>query len=96
MRSAREVIIRPIVTEQSTNLAEERNAYAFIVARDANKIEIGNAIKQLFNVEVAAVRTMNYRGKWRRVGRSVGKRPAFKKAIVKLAEGERIDVYEGI
>ncbi|MBI4408878.1 MAG: 50S ribosomal protein L23 [Gemmatimonadetes bacterium] len=95
MRSAREVIIRPVVTERSTEMTE-RGAYTFLVAKDANKIEIRRAVQELFGVRVQAVRTMNYRGKWRRVGRSLGRRPAYKKAIVQLAEGSRIDVYEGI
>ncbi len=96
MRDAREVVIRPLVTERSTELGEDQNAYTFVVSKDANKIEIRQAVERLFSVKVAAVRTMNYRGKWRRVGRSQGRRPAWKKAIVKLAAGERIDVYEGI
>lgn len=96
MRNLRDVIIRPVVTERSTMMADETNTYAFIVARNANKIEIRKAIETLFDVEVADVRTMNYRGKWRRVGRSIGRRPSYKKAIVKLAEGARIDVYEGV
>ena len=96
MRDAREVVIRPVVTERSTLMADELDAFTFIVAPDANKIEIRHAVEQLFEVKVRSVRTMNYRGKWRRVGRNYGRRPGFKKAIVKLAEGERIDVYEGI
>ena len=96
MRDAREVVIRPLVTERSTELGEDQNAYTFVVSKDANKIEIRHAIERLFSVKVAAVRTMNYRGKWRRVGRSLGRRPGFKKAVVRLAEGEKIDVYEGI
>ncbi len=96
MRSPREIIIRPVVTEASTLMADEMNAFAFIVARDANKIEIRSAVEHLFDVHVAGVRTMNYRGKLRRVGRSTGRRAAYKKAIVTLAEGERIDVYEGV
>ncbi len=96
MRDARDVIIRPVVTERSTLMADEMNTYAFIVAREANKIEIARAVETLFGVKVSAVRTMNYRGKFRRVGRSVGRRPAFKKAVVKLVEGERLDVYEGV
>ncbi len=96
MRDAREVVIRPLVTERSTELGEEQNAYTFMVSKDANKIEIRHAVEKLFGVKVAGVRTLNYRGKWRRVGRSLGRRPSFKKAIVKLASGERIDVYEGI
>jgi large subunit ribosomal protein L23 len=96
MRDPREVIIRPVVTEGSTALQEDARTYTFIVAREANKLEIRNAVKKLFDVEVEAVRTANYQGKWRRVGRTVGRRAAYKKAIVKLAEGDSIDVYEGI
>lgn len=96
MRDVRDVVIRPVVTERTTLLADEQDAFTFIVAQDANKIEIRRAIEQLFEVRVRSVRTMNYRGKVRRVGRNTGRRPGFKKAIVKLVEGERIDVYEGI
>ncbi len=96
MRDPREVVIRPVVTERTTELGEEQNAYTFMVSKDANKIEIRHAIERLFSVKVASVNTLNYRGKWRRVGRSLGRRPAYKKAIVTLAQGERIDVYEGI
>jgi large subunit ribosomal protein L23 len=96
MREPREVIIRPVVTEGSAELQENLRTYTFIVTRDANKVEIRHAIEQLFDVKVQGVRTANYQGKWRRVGRSLGRRAAYKKAIVKLAEGESIDVYEGI
>jgi large subunit ribosomal protein L23 len=65
------------------------------VNRDANKIEIKRAVETLFDVKVDSVRTANYRGKWRRVGSAYGKKAAYKKAVVKLVEGERIDVYEG-
>jgi large subunit ribosomal protein L23 len=96
MRDARDVVIRPVVTERSTIMADEEDAFTFIVAEDANKIEIKRAVETLFDVKVRSVNTMRYRGKLRRVGRQYGRRPSFKKAIVKLAEGERIDVYEGI
>lgn len=100
MRDPRDVIVRPVVTERTTEMGEpdtkDRRSYAFIVARDSNKIEIRKAVETLFGVRVADVRTANYRGKWRRVGRSIGRRAAFKKAIVKLAPGEQIDVYEGV
>ncbi len=96
MRDPRDVIIRPVVTERSTIAMDEQNTVTFVVAKDANKIEIRRAVESLFDVKVRKVRTMNVRGKWRRVGRSLGKKPGYKKAIVKLAEGERIDVYEGI
>ena len=98
MRDPREVIVRPVVTERSMELStnESDPQYAFIVAKDANKVEIKNAVEKLFKVSVAQVNTMNYRGKARRVGRHLGKRPAYKKAIVRLADGESIDVYEGV
>lgn len=95
MRNPREIIVRPVVTERSTELADDRGAYTFIVNRDANKIEIKNAVEQLFDVKVDNVRTANYRGKWRRVGSAYGKKASYKKAIVTLVEGEKIDVYEG-
>ena len=95
MRNLRDVIIRPVVTERSTELADDRGAYTFIVNRDANKIEIKQAVEALFDVKVKNVRTANYRGKWRRVGAAYGKKAAYKKAVVTLIEGERIDVYEG-
>jgi large subunit ribosomal protein L23 len=96
MRDPREVIVRPVVTEGSAILQEAERTYTFIVARDANKIEIRHAVQTLFDVAVEGVRTANYQGKWRRVGRSLGRRAAYKKALVKLAEGESIDVYEGV
>ena len=95
MRDPREIIVRPVVTERSTELADDRGAYTFIVNKTANKIEIKNAVESLFDVKVRDVRTANYRGKWRRVGSAYGKKPAYKKAVVTLVEGERIDVYEG-
>lgn len=95
MRDPRQIIVKPVVTERSTELADDRGAYTFIVNRDANKIEIKHAVETLFTVKVASVRTANYRGKWRRVGSAYGKKPGYKKAIVTLADGERIDVYEG-
>jgi large subunit ribosomal protein L23 len=96
MRDAREIILRPVVTEESSMLVEEQRTYTFLVAKDANKLEIRAAVQTLFNVKVEAVRTANYQGKWRRVGRSLGRKATFKKAVVKIAEGDAIDVYEGI
>jgi large subunit ribosomal protein L23 len=96
MRDPREIIVRPVVTEQSTELADDMGAYTFIVNRTANKIEIKHAVETLFDVKVDSVRTANYRGKWRRVGSAYGKKAAYKKAVVKLVEGEKIDVYEGV
>jgi large subunit ribosomal protein L23 len=96
MRDAREVIIRPVVTEASAMLQEERQTYTFIVAKDSNKIEIRSAVQELFNVTVAGVRTAKYPGKVRRVGRSTGRKSGSKKARVKLSEGDSSDVYEGV
>ena len=96
MRDPRSVILRPVVTERSTALQEDMRTYTFIVAKDANKMEVRNAVQSLFSVRVESVRTANYQGKWRRVGRSVGRKATYKKAVVRLAEGDTIDVYEGI
>jgi large subunit ribosomal protein L23 len=96
MRDPREVIIRPVVTEASATLQEDERTYTFIVVRDANKIEIRHAVQTLFDVTVQDVRTANYPGKVRRVGRSIGRKAGYKKALVKLAEGDSIDVYEGV
>jgi len=96
MREPRDVILRPVVTERSTTLQEDMRTYTFIVAPAANKLEIKAAVQSLFNVKVESVRTANYQGKWRRMGRSLGRRPAYKKAMVRLAAGDVIDVYEGI
>jgi large subunit ribosomal protein L23 len=96
MRSVHDVVIAPVVTERSAQLQDEARTYTFIVAKDANKLEIRRAVQSLFGVKVESVRTANYQGKWRRVGRSIGRRAAYKKAMVRLAEGDAIDVYEGI
>ena len=96
MRDPRDVIIRPVVTEASAMLSEERKVYTFIVAKESNKHDIRHAVQQLFGVTVEAVRTANYPSKVRRVGRSVGRKSGYKKALVKVAEGDTIDVYEGV
>jgi len=96
MRSVHDIIVRPLVTEKSTDQLEKNGAYTFVVARDANKIEIGKAIEVLFNVKVREVRTMRYAGKQRRVGRFVGRRAAWKKAVVTLRAGDTIEIFEGV
>lgn len=96
MRNLHSVIVKPLVTEKSTEKLEREGAYSFVVDKDANKVEIAQAIEALFNVEVADVRTMQYRGKERRLGRFVGRRAAWKKAIVKLREGDTIEIFEGV
>ena len=90
---ARDIIIRPLITEKSTTLMVE-GKYVFEVAKAANKIEIAKAISQIFNVNVASVNTVNVEGKVKRMGRSIGKRSDYKKAIVKLAAGETIEFFE--
>ncbi|NLG68280.1 MAG: 50S ribosomal protein L23 [Firmicutes bacterium] len=95
-RHIRAVLVRPLVTEKSTRLMSETNAYAFQVAPDATKTQIRQAVEQIFNVRVLDVRTMWVRGKQRRMGRFTGRRPDWKKAIVKLAPGQRIPIFEGM
>ena len=90
---ARDILIRPLITEKSTQLMEE-GKYVFVVAKKANKIEIAKAVAQVFNVKVANVNTVNVSGKVKRMGRFVGKRSAYKKAIVKLAPGEPIEFFQ--
>ena len=90
---ARDIIIRPLITEKSTTLMAE-GKYVFEVAKAANKIEIAKAISQIFNVKVLSVNTVNVEGKVKRMGRSIGKRSDYKKAIVKLAAGETIEFFE--
>jgi len=87
------IVLRPRVSEKGMAHVEGRNQYPFEVARGANKIEIAKAIETLFKVKVVQVQTMNMKGKSRRVGWVQGKTPGWKKAIVKLAEGERIDLF---
>lgn len=96
MRSLHEVIIRPVVTEKSTEQLDRNAAYTFVVNRDSNKVEIAKAVETLFNVKVTDVRTMVYRGKERRVGRHIGRRAAWKKAVVTLREGDTIEIFEGV
>lgn len=96
MKNARDIIIEPVVSEQSMELMQENNTYTFRVLKEANKIEIKNAIEEIFNVSVENVNTMNVRGKTRRMGRNEGKRPDWKKALVKLAAGDQIEVFEGL
>ena len=90
---ARDILIRPLITEKSTQLMEE-GKYVFVVAKKANKIEIAKAVAQVFNVKVANVNTVNVSGKRKRMGRFVGKRSDYKKAIVKLAPGETIEFFQ--
>ena len=95
MRDPREVLIRPVMTEKTMREKEERNTVAFRVRPDANKIEIRAAVESIFNVKVASVRTATFEGKLKRMGRQQGRRPNWKKAVVKLAPGHKIELVEG-
>jgi large subunit ribosomal protein L23 len=88
-----QVIRRPIVLTEKSNRLREQNQVVFEVARDANKIEIRNAVEKLFNVKVAQVNTLVMRGKDRRMGRGYGKMQNWKKAMVTLKEGHSIDFF---
>lgn len=91
-----DIIRRPLITEKSTSMREDGNTYVFEVARDANKVEIKRAVEAQFKVKVAVVRTAIMHGKERRQGRHVGRRPDWKKAFIRLAEGEKaIEIFEG-
>ena len=96
MRNVNEVIVRPVITEKSHTALDTQGAYTFVVAKEANKIEIAKAIETLFNVKVKDVRTMNYAGKQKRQGRFVGRRNHWKKAIVTLVQGDSIELFEGV
>jgi large subunit ribosomal protein L23 len=89
-----DIIIKPIITEKSTDLSEQ-NKYVFKVAKDANKLIIMQALKALFDVTPEKVNIINVRGKNRRLRYRTGKRSAWKKAIVKLRAGDKIEIFEG-
>ncbi len=93
---AHEIIKRPLITEKTSIQKELFNQISFEVDRRANRIEIKKAIESIFNVRVASVKTMQITGKTKRRGRILGKRRDWKKAIVKLMPGERIDFFEGV
>ena len=96
--SKRNILIKPLYTEKIARLQERENKYAFAVARDANKIEIRQEIEKKFNVKVTSIQTINVIGKIRqqltRSGRFFGQRPDWKKAIVTLAEGQKLELFE--
>lgn len=95
------ILIKPILTEKQTKVSEKfQNRYGFIVAPNANKAEIKNAVETLYNVKVESVNTMNYDGKKSvrntMSGLIVGKKPSYKKAIITLQEGSSIDLFSNI
>ncbi|HJY84058.1 MAG TPA: 50S ribosomal protein L23 [Candidatus Binatia bacterium] len=95
-RDVYSVITAPLITEKVTLVGESGNQVVFRVQPQANKLAIKNAVETLFKVKVTKVRTIQYLGKERRVGKSRGRRPAWKKAYVTLAAGNRIDFFEGV
>ena len=90
MKTAYDVILSPLITEKLARMTEKGNVVVFKVHRDANKIQIREAIQELWKVDVKRVRTVSYEGKLKRLGRFVGRRSDWKKAIVTLAEGQSI------
>jgi large subunit ribosomal protein L23 len=96
MREAHQIIKRPLITEKSNRQKEEGNQIAFVVDPKAGKIQIRQAVEKLFKVKVLSVRTMNVTGKKKRLGKFLGRKSDWKKAIVKLREGDRIEFFEGV
>ena len=90
---ARDILIKPIITEKTTALMEERK-YTFRVPLAATTVEIRQAVEQIFKVKVQAVNTMRYEGKMKRLGRTQGRRSDWKKAVVTLKPGETIELFE--
>ena len=95
MTNLRDVLIRPLITEKS-NTGMQDNKYTFIVPLNANKVEIRQAVETVFKVKVLDVNTVRVMGKNKRMGKNSGKRPDVKKAIVKVAPGQRIEFFEGV
>ena len=93
MKTTRDVIIRPVVSEKSY-AGLELNTYTFLVDPRANKTEIKEAVQKIWNVQVTSVRTLNRKGKVKRRRVTLGKRPDQKRAIVTLAEGDKIEIFE--
>ena len=96
MKPYSKVILRPLLTEKSAALKETHNKVAFEVAPDANKIEIKKAVEEAFKVSVKSVNVINVRGKVKRLGRNMGRRRDWKKAVVTLQEGSTIEFFEGV
>ena len=93
-RDAFDILVKPLLTEKVTSLQEQANRVAFMVRLDANKIDIKRAVEAALKVKVKSVNVMKVLGKTKRQGRFVGKRPDWKKAIITLQEGEKLELYE--
>jgi large subunit ribosomal protein L23 len=94
VKNPRDIIFEPIVSEKSYDMIEDENTYTFVVDWRANKTEIKQAISTIFDVKVVSVNTMNRKGKVKRTGYTLGKRKNTKRALVKLADGDKIDIFE--
>jgi large subunit ribosomal protein L23 len=94
VKDPRDIIFEPIVSEKSYDLIEDTNTYTFVVDRRANKTEIKQAVASIFDVTVLSVNTMNRKGKLKRTGYVLGRRKDTKRALVKLADGDKIDIFE--
>ena len=94
MRNPRDIIFEPVVSEKAYDGIDMLNAYTFLVDKRANKTEIRQAVEEIFEVKVRKVNTINRKGKKRRYGYKVGKRPDSKRAVVTLADGDSIDIFE--
>jgi len=94
MKNPRDVILQPVVSEKSYDLVDANNQYTFIVDPRSNKTEIKQAIQTIFDVKVISVNTMNRQGKQKRTGLTLGRRKNTKRALVTLASGDSIDVFE--
>ncbi len=94
MKDPRDVILEPVVSEKSYDLIQDLNTYTFIVDRRANKTEIKQAVRAIFDVEVVSVNTLNRKGKRKRTGWRYGRRKDTKRALVTLADGDSIDIFE--
>jgi large subunit ribosomal protein L23 len=95
MKNIYTIIKKPLFTEKGSSLKETLNKVLVEVARDANKVDIKRAIEEIFKVKVEKIATIKEKGKWKRYGRSIGKRPDTKKAIITLKKGEKLDFIEG-
>jgi len=95
MKGPQDIIKAPLISEKGTALAESVNQVLFKVRTDANKIEVKHAVETLFKVKVVQVRMARYLGKMRRIGKNIGRRPAWKKAYVTLKDGDKIDFFGG-
>ncbi len=93
-KNPRDIIFEPVVSEKSYDLIQDFNTYTFVVDKRANKTEIKQAVAEIFDVRVTRVNTINRSGKTKRTGRKMGKRPDSKRALITLAVGNSIDIFE--